>query len=93
MAKTDKLPTSWSNPLEATLPNAPDMKIYCLYGVGKSTERSYSYNRMSDLTPQILDQRPGNVSDETGKIPNIYIDTTVHDDKLGISYGIHQGDG
>ncbi|KAF9917323.1 hypothetical protein BX616_001354 [Lobosporangium transversale] len=93
MDKTNKLPTSWSNPLEASLPNAPNMKIYCLYGVGKSTERSYTYNRMSDFTPPILDQRPGNVSDETGRVPNIYIDTSVHDDKLGISYGVHQGDG
>ncbi|KAG0370251.1 Lecithin:cholesterol acyltransferase-domain-containing protein [Gamsiella multidivaricata] len=93
MDKTNDLPASWTNPLQATLPNAPNMKIYCLYGVGKSTERSYTYNRMSDFTPPIFDQRPGNVSDETGKIPNIYIDTSAHDDKLGISYGIHQGDG
>ncbi|KAG0051321.1 hypothetical protein BGZ83_003851 [Gryganskiella cystojenkinii] len=93
MDKTDKLATSWANPLEVRLPLAPKMKIYCLYGVGKSTERSYTYNRMSDLTPPILDQRPGNVSDETGQVPNIYIDTSAHDEKLGISYGIHQGDG
>ncbi|KAF9206650.1 hypothetical protein BGZ49_002059 [Haplosporangium sp. Z 27] len=93
MSKSTKLATSWANPLEATLPIAPKMKVYCLYGVGKSTERSYSYNRMSDLHPPILDQRPGNVSDETGAVPNIYIDTTVHDERLGISYGIHQGDG
>ena len=25
------------------LPNAPSMKIYCLYGHGKETERSYWY--------------------------------------------------
>ncbi|KAF9436463.1 hypothetical protein BGZ76_003924 [Entomortierella beljakovae] len=93
MDKSDKLATSWSNPLEARLPNAPNMRVYCLYGVGKSTERSYSYNSVSDLAPPILDQKPGNVSDETSKVPNIYIDTSVHDDKLGISYGIHQGDG
>ncbi|KAF9131114.1 hypothetical protein BGW39_002198 [Mortierella sp. 14UC] len=93
MDKTTKDPASWTNPLEATLPHAPRMKIYCLYGVGKSTERSYTYNRVSDLVPQIFDQRPGNVSDETGQVPNIYIDTSVHDDKLGISYGVHQGDG
>ncbi|KAF9579305.1 hypothetical protein BGW38_004492 [Lunasporangiospora selenospora] len=90
---SDKLPTSWTNPLQATLPMAPKMKVYCLYGVGKSTERSYSYNRMSRFSPQIFDQRPGEVADESGQVPNIYIDTTVHDDKLGISYGIHQGDG
>ncbi|KAF9419747.1 hypothetical protein BGZ94_009318 [Podila epigama] len=93
MDKTDKLAMSWTNPLEVRLPKASAMKIYCLYGVGKPTERSYSYNRMSDLTPPILDQRPDNVSDESASTPNIYIDTAVHDDKLGISYGIHQGDG
>ncbi|KAI3450656.1 hypothetical protein Pfo_007321 [Paulownia fortunei] len=33
----------WSNPLESKLPDAPDMEIYCLYGVGIPTERSYVY--------------------------------------------------
>ncbi|KAH6833239.1 Lecithin:cholesterol acyltransferase family protein [Perilla frutescens var. hirtella] len=33
----------WSNPLETKLPDAPDMEIYCLYGVGIPTERSYVY--------------------------------------------------
>ncbi|KAL3718224.1 hypothetical protein ACJRO7_003370 [Eucalyptus globulus] len=33
----------WSNPLEMRLPGAPDMEIYCLYGVGIPTERSYVY--------------------------------------------------
>eukprot|EP00249_Psilotum_nudum_P021291 c28053_g1_i1 orf=316-2472(+) len=33
----------WSNPLETKLPNAPDMEIYCMYGVGILTERSYIY--------------------------------------------------
>jgi phospholipid:diacylglycerol acyltransferase len=34
----------WSNPLESPLPFAPNMKIYCLYGVGKETERGYIYS-------------------------------------------------
>ncbi|GME73053.1 unnamed protein product [Ambrosiozyma monospora] len=34
----------WINPLEVPLPNAPDMKIYCFYGVGNPTERSYIYH-------------------------------------------------
>ncbi|KXN91081.1 Phospholipid:diacylglycerol acyltransferase [Leucoagaricus sp. SymC.cos] len=38
-------PTKWSNPLEVQLPYAPSMKIYCVYGVGKETERSYWYAR------------------------------------------------
>ncbi|KAL7154000.1 hypothetical protein ABFS83_04G206000 [Erythranthe nasuta] len=33
----------WSNPLETKLPDAPEMEIYCLYGVGIPTERSYVY--------------------------------------------------
>jgi phospholipid:diacylglycerol acyltransferase len=39
----DNDPTKWSNPLESRLPNAPNMKIYCFYGVGVPTERSYYY--------------------------------------------------
>jgi len=30
--------TKWTNPLEVQLPNAPSMKIYCVYGHGKETE-------------------------------------------------------
>ncbi|XP_010685335.2 phospholipid:diacylglycerol acyltransferase 1 [Beta vulgaris subsp. vulgaris] len=33
----------WSNPLETKLPDAPDMEIYALYGVGIPTERAYVY--------------------------------------------------
>jgi len=35
----------WTNPLEVRLPYAPSMKIYCVYGHGKETERSYWYAR------------------------------------------------
>lgn len=38
----------WSNPLESQLPIAPSMKIYCMYGVGLPTERSYYYTRAQD---------------------------------------------
>ncbi|KAF7823299.1 putative phospholipid:diacylglycerol acyltransferase 2 [Senna tora] len=37
----------WSNPLETKLPEAPNMEIYCLYGVGIPTERSYVYKLSS----------------------------------------------
>ncbi|CAN6455399.1 unnamed protein product [Victoria cruziana] len=33
----------WSNPLETKLPNAPEIEIYSMYGVGIPTERSYVY--------------------------------------------------
>ncbi|KAK9474264.1 Lecithin:cholesterol acyltransferase-domain-containing protein [Dipodascopsis tothii] len=44
----DNDPTKWINPLEVALPHAPDLKIYCLYGVGKPTERSYRYEEEED---------------------------------------------
>ncbi|KAG9130004.1 hypothetical protein Leryth_026740 [Lithospermum erythrorhizon] len=37
----------WSNPLETKLPNAPEMEIISMYGVGIPTERAYVYR----LTP------------------------------------------
>ncbi|UKZ66922.1 uncharacterized protein TrAtP1_008087 [Trichoderma atroviride] len=39
----EKDPRKWINPLETRLPRAPNLKIYCFYGVGKPTERSYFY--------------------------------------------------
>ncbi|KAH7349580.1 Phospholipid:diacylglycerol acyltransferase [Plectosphaerella cucumerina] len=36
-------PSKWINPLETRLPLAPNLKIYCFYGVGKPTERNYFY--------------------------------------------------
>ena len=41
--KNEDVPQTWMNPLEARLPIAPNMKIYCFYGIGKSTERAYFY--------------------------------------------------
>ena len=42
-------PVKWINPLETRLPLAPNMKIFCFYGVGKPTERAYFY-RNDDYT-------------------------------------------
>jgi phospholipid:diacylglycerol acyltransferase len=57
----EKDPRTWLNPLEARLPYAPDMKIYCFYGVGKPTERSYFYQEELDPLVNL----------------NVSIDTTV----------------
>ncbi|KAG2015791.1 phospholipid:diacylglycerol acyltransferase [Coprinopsis cinerea AmutBmut pab1-1] len=43
LKKNDLDHRKWTNPLEVRLPYAPSMKIYCTYGVGKDTERSYWY--------------------------------------------------
>ncbi|KAI9018017.1 Lecithin:cholesterol acyltransferase-domain-containing protein [Phycomyces nitens] len=43
-------PTKWANPFESQLPRAPNMKIFCFYGVGLPTERSYYYSATTDGT-------------------------------------------
>ncbi|KAJ9297789.1 hypothetical protein DTO271G3_4010 [Paecilomyces variotii] len=71
-------PRTWVNPLESRLPLAPDMKIYCFYGVGKPTERSYWYQEERDPLTKL----------------NVSIDTTVTNDEgvdHGVAMG--EGDG
>lgn len=47
-------PRKWTNPLEVALPNAPNMKMYCFYGVGKPTERGYYYKEEDNKTSAML---------------------------------------
>ncbi|AMD21444.1 HER165Wp [Eremothecium sinecaudum] len=47
LENNEKHHSHWTNPLEVALPNAPNMKIYCLYGVGNPTERAYVYQEDS----------------------------------------------
>ncbi|MCJ1428074.1 hypothetical protein MMC29_005982 [Sticta canariensis] len=46
-------PRKWMNPLESRLPLAPHLRIYCFYGIGKSTERSYFYREDQDPTSKV----------------------------------------
>jgi len=48
MKKNEKISSKWINPLEVPLPNAPDMKVFCFYGVGNPTERAYYYKEEPD---------------------------------------------
>ncbi|KZS88907.1 phospholipid diacylglycerol acyltransferase [Sistotremastrum niveocremeum HHB9708] len=69
----DQDPTKWSNPLEVRLPNAPSMKLYCVYGHGKETERSYWYARGSyepdEISPDTPSPQCSNSSDCTERTP------------------------
>jgi phospholipid:diacylglycerol acyltransferase len=47
------LPAKWVNPLETRLPLAPNLKIYCFYGIGKETERAYYYREDHDPLSKI----------------------------------------
>ncbi|KAL5973586.1 hypothetical protein ACLOJK_030239 [Asimina triloba] len=55
----------WSNPLETKLPDAPDMEIYCLYGVGIPTERSYVYKQSSSDRCNSIPFQIDNSADES----------------------------
>lgn len=70
-------PRKWVNPLESRLPVAPDMKIYCFYGVGKPTERSYFYQEERDPLSKL----------------NVTIDTTVTNTNDGTDHGVVMGEG
>lgn len=66
VAANDDIQSKWVNPLEVALPYAPDMKIYCFYGVGKPTERSYYYQEeteknVSQLNVSISQNDPNSV--------------------------------
>ncbi|XP_022715227.1 phospholipid:diacylglycerol acyltransferase 1-like isoform X2 [Durio zibethinus] len=67
----------WSNPLETTLPNAPEMEIFSLYGVGLPTERAYIYK----LSPSAECYIP------------FQIDTSADDEDTCLKDGVYSVDG
>lgn len=71
-------PRKWINPLESRLPLAPNLKIYCFYGVGKPTERGYYYR-----SPE-----PG-----SGTNLNITIDTALIQGEVDHGVIMGEGDG
>ncbi|OJD18528.1 hypothetical protein AJ78_01444 [Emergomyces pasteurianus Ep9510] len=73
----EKDPRKWLNPLEARLPIAPNLKIYCFYGVGKPTERSYFYHDEVDPLSKL----------------NVSIDTTVTNGIVDRGVVMSEGDG
>ncbi|ORY79434.1 Lecithin:cholesterol acyltransferase-domain-containing protein [Protomyces lactucae-debilis] len=105
LANNDK-PEKWINPLETALPDAPDMKIFCMYGIGKPTERTYYYET-SDFEQQNLgrdmlqDQsknpRDRNVTHTTPMdIPFVrssFIDNTVTNKQENLEKGVQMGEG
>ncbi|KAF2001411.1 phospholipid:diacylglycerol acyltransferas-like protein [Amniculicola lignicola CBS 123094] len=71
------IPAKWVNPLESRLPLAPNLKIYCFYGVGKETERAYYYREDSDPLSKT----------------NVTIDTSYSNGRTDRGVVIGEGDG
>ncbi len=60
----------WLNPLETRLPDAPQMKVFCFYGIDKPTERAYLYrNSPNSLRPDADISIDTSVSTEDAKYP------------------------
>ncbi|KAG7134543.1 Phospholipid:diacylglycerol acyltransferase like protein [Verticillium longisporum] len=74
----EKDPRKWINPLETRLPLAPNLKIYCFYGVGKPTERGYYYR--SPEMPSMTNL-------------NITIDTALIEGEVDHGVVMGEGDG
>ena len=72
-----KIPAKWINPLETRLPLAPNLKIYCFYGIGKPTERAYFYRAETDPFSKL----------------NVTIDTSYSSTDGPVDRGVVMGEG
>lgn len=66
----------WTNPLEVPLPEAPNMKIYCIYGINNPTERAYVYQENAKKSNHSLNliidyeaETPVLLTDGDGTVP------------------------
>lgn len=75
----DPLDAASANPLSTALPPAPDMTVYCLYGVGISTERKFTYTGA-----------PGDAASEAARRDHSELGTI---DRSGADGGVGTGDG
>ena len=74
LAENEKHHRFWTNPLQVALPNAPSLKIYCIYGVNNPTERAYVYKEDDagsslDMTLDYESSHPVVLSDGDGTVP------------------------
>ncbi|TYZ62061.1 hypothetical protein PybrP1_013006, partial [[Pythium] brassicae (nom. inval.)] len=87
-------PKYWINPLESALPRAPNMKLFCFYGVGKPVERGYVYKANPEEDDE--DEAEGEIGDTTERprkrtVP--FVLDTDYNDLPWIKAGIRYSDG
>ena len=84
----------WSNPLESPLPYAPDLKVYCFYGVGRETERGYMYKHVP--TAPTTSGSGGGASSAGGEnsvVPHWAINSSHTDLRRNVHSGVKFTDG
>lgn len=91
---------TWHDITRTPLPHAPNLKIYCLYGVGVDTERGYYYKRNTEDTgyERISASFSTGIDGSAGRKnrmidPPFILDTSVEDPLNDVSYGIKYADG
>jgi len=85
---------TWHDITKTPLPHAPNMKIYCLYGVGVDTERAFFYKRNSGEQGLFaVDNSSDGGNSQKAADPPFILDTSIEDPKNGIIHGIKYSDG
>lgn len=86
-------PRTWHDISLTPLPYAPNMKIYCMYGVGIETERAYVYKRNLGEQRSFMEDN-ASVGGTTQVVdPPFILDTSVEDPSNEVIHGIKYGDG
>ena len=82
---------SWHDISRTPLPHAPNMRVYCLYGIGLDTERAYYYRR--NKGEGVVGVENKSVS-QSQKIDTPFIlDNTVEDAENDVIHGVKYVDG
>jgi phospholipid:diacylglycerol acyltransferase len=88
---------AWHDPTQTPLPYAPNLQIYCLYGVGVPTERAYYYKINHD---EAGGSGGTTGTTATGTIPQaslldppIILDSSINNPDQSVKQGIRYADG
>ena len=84
---------TWHDSTQTPLPYAPNMKIYCMYGVGIDTERAYFYKRNPGEQGLFADDNSSEGGNTHVVDPPFILDTSIEDIKNKIVHGIKYSDG
>lgn len=86
-------PRTWHDISQTPLPYAPNMKIYCMYGVGIETERAYVYKRNPGEQRSFMDDNSSVGGSTLVVDPPFILDTSVEDPDNEVVHGIKYADG